>query len=361
MKIETKRDYRQEHVDKLVEKMEEAVKYEKPWITGGLPYNPESGTVYSGSNYICLLMEGRDDDRWMTAVQIKKQAEKDGVNYYIRRGEKATFIQYPAPISAKDENGQILKDNDGKTVQARDENGNAKITMKFFPVFNAEQIENYPPLMKNEKPFVDYKPAEMLLDAMKETGLQIEHRNSGGAYYSPSQDKIVLPQKEQFKSEAHYYATALHEAGHATGHPSRLNRDHTGSRISGDKEALHKYAFEELVAEISSYMVGGQIGVPYDSSTHENHAVYVNSWIAGLKDKTTGKEFFAKACNLAGKSADFQITKLHEKILEAEKVQGKDAEKVVIQGIAVQPEKAVERIPVAPVVKKPEKEFVRSM
>lgn len=42
-------------------------------------------------------------------------------------------------------------------------------------------------------------------------------------------DRIVLPERSQFKSSDMYYATALHELGHATGHESRLNRDLTGN------------------------------------------------------------------------------------------------------------------------------------
>lgn len=51
--------------------------------------------------------------------------------------------------------------------------------------------------------------------------------------------------RPRFRTRINWHRTALHELGHATGHPSRLNRDQSGSY--GTK----KYAFEELVAELS--------------------------------------------------------------------------------------------------------------
>jgi len=45
------------------------------------------------------------------------------------------------------------------------------------------------------------------------------------AFYRPATDSIHLPDKNQFQSADKYYATALHELGHWSGHKSRLNRD----------------------------------------------------------------------------------------------------------------------------------------
>ena len=43
-------------------------------------------------------------------------------------------------------------------------------------------------------------------------------------FYKSNQDIIHLTSKESFKNEHAYYAVALHEIGHATGHSARLNR-----------------------------------------------------------------------------------------------------------------------------------------
>jgi antirestriction protein ArdC len=78
-----------------------------------------------------------------------------------------------------------------------------------------------------------------------------------------------------FDNAGKYYATALHELGHATGHPSRLDRDLSGGFGS------ESYAKEELRAEISSLMAGTELGIGHDP---QQHTAYVKSWIKILKD-----------------------------------------------------------------------------
>jgi hypothetical protein len=84
-----------------------------------------------------------------------------------------------------------------------------------------------------------------------------------------------LPPRDSFPSPDAYYATALHELGHWTGHPSRLDRDlaHPFGSVG--------YAKEELRAEIASLMVGDQLGIGHDPS---QHAAYVKSWVQVLKE-----------------------------------------------------------------------------
>ena len=47
-----------------------------------------------------------------------------------------------------------------------------------------------------------------------------------------ARDRIIVPFKEQFPTGPAYYQTALHEVGHWTGHPDRLN--------AGDPDAGHR-------------------------------------------------------------------------------------------------------------------------
>ena len=95
----------------------------------------------------------------------------------------------------------------------------------------------------------------------------------------PAEDKIVLPDPSQFASRNGYYQTALHEAGHSTGHHDRMNRDTL-------KEGMEKgfgspeYAREELRAEISAMMTGEQVGVGHDP---QRGAAYVENWVAVLE------------------------------------------------------------------------------
>lgn len=323
---EEKRDHRQELVDKVVEKMKEAVEYQKPWfVCDELPYNRMTGEPYKGSNFVALTVQGRSDPRWLTFKQIQELAEKDGVDYNVK-GQKGTLIQRWIPAYDKNKDEKLSNDSgeepgDGKTF--------ARGGWKFYAVFNGEQIANLPPYQKRDREFENYEPAETLIECMKADGVKFDHHGEGKAYYIPSKDEVWLPHKDRFKTEGLYYRTAMHELGHATGHSTRLDRDQTGSMRGHTEESLHKYAKEELVAELSSYFVGAELGIPYDSSAHENHAAYLKNWISALEDPEKGKQFFAEAVKEAGQSADYQISRYHGKLIEQEREKTVEQEKTV--------------------------------
>ena len=100
------------------------------------------------------------------------------------------------------------------------------------------------------------------------------------AFYSLNNDEITLPERMQFPSANHYYQTALHELGHSTGHPERMNRA-TLTQGMADGFGSPAYAKEELRAEISAMMTGERVGVGHDPS---RGAAYVEAWVAALKE-----------------------------------------------------------------------------
>jgi antirestriction protein ArdC len=93
-------------------------------------------------------------------------------------------------------------------------------------------------------------------------------------FYSPALDFIQVPPDHAFHSPEQRAVVVLHELAHASGHPTRLNRDLSGGFGSA------AYAKEELRAELASVVVGSMIGLPCDIA---NHASYLQSWIAVLK------------------------------------------------------------------------------
>ena len=108
----------------------------------------------------------------------------------------------------------------------------------------------------------------------------IEHSGKNRAYYDLRRDRVVLPHREQFPDAPAYYQTALHEMGHWTGHPDRLNRPTLVKGIE-DGFASPSYAREELRAEICSMMTCARLNLNHDPS---RHAAYVGSWIQALRD-----------------------------------------------------------------------------
>jgi len=106
------------------------------------------------------------------------------------------------------------------------------------------------------------------------SGVPIRHVAGDRAFYRLAEDTITMPERTQFGTGDRYYATALHELGHATGHPSRLARD------LAHPFGSEGYAREELRAEIGSLMLGEQLGIGHDPS---QHVAYVASWIKVLE------------------------------------------------------------------------------
>ena len=81
--------------------------------------------------------------------------------------------------------------------------------------------------------------------------------------------------------------------GHWTGHPERLDRQF-GKRFGDDA-----YAFEELCAEMTSALLGADLGLP--TSHLDDHAAYLGSWLRVLrKDSRAIMTAAAKAEAAAG-------------------------------------------------------------
>ncbi|MGI6656302.1 MAG: zincin-like metallopeptidase domain-containing protein [Desulfobulbus sp.] len=244
----------------------------KPWKPGQIPTGPinaVTGKPYRGINRMFLGMAGHSDPRWCTY----KQALELGAQ--VRKGQHGTTVQY-----WKFREEHLLRDADGNPVL--DEQGRKKYTVMelerprvfYATVFHASQIENMPPLPPREplSEWERHQQAERLLNA---SGAAIFHDQANRAFYRLSTDEIHLPERGQFPTPDGYYATALHELGHWTGHKTRLDRDLANTFGSQD------YAREELRAELASYMLGSDLDIGHDPGQH--HA-YISSWIEALQD-----------------------------------------------------------------------------
>lgn len=269
--MDAKKPFHEVVAEKLIEQLKQGTApWQMPWKAGDgggmMPFNPTTGKRYKGINAIHLLSQGRDDQRWLTFNQAK------AAGALVRKGEKSTSIQYwkfEEEQTKRDENNKPVLDGKGDPVKVRVRLERPKMFMA--NVFNAEQIDGLPLYQKPVQTWNALERAETILQA---SGADIRH---GGdrAYYRPSTDNIQMPDKAQFPSADNYYATALHELGHWTGHGSRLDRDL--SHPFGSEG----YAKEELRAEIASMILGDELGIGHDPG---QHASYVQSWIKALQN-----------------------------------------------------------------------------
>jgi putative DNA primase/helicase len=275
-------DFARRLADKLIAQLKDGTSpWQKPWIDGQVfgPYNPTTGNRYRGVNIVALMATDFTDPRWMTY----KQAQSHG--WQVKRGEKSTQIQHWIWEEERvrlGQNGQPELDSQGKAIKERVRLARPKVIGA--AVFNAQQIEGIPPL--EPKRDSEWNPIEQAEKLLKASNARIQHSAQGGAFYRLATDTIHLPNQDRFGSAGDYYSTALHELGHWTGHPERLDRDLKNPFGSVG------YAREELRAEIASLILGSELGIGYDPS---QHASYVDHWIQILTE--TPKEILYAAAD----------------------------------------------------------------
>lgn len=275
MKSRVRNDMTQEFIKSLKENV---IPWEQEWISGERAFNPVSRTKYKGTNAFWLAYKARQnqwkDPRWCTFEQAKNNEWK------IKPGSKGTKIEFFSPYDRQEKRKITYKELSKLQETLTPEEIEARISYPVanYVVFNAEQIEGIPDYTADIPEWNRENVIAARDNLLKNMNLDF---NEGGdrAYYSPSMDSITLPEIEKFRNEYGYMATMLHEAAHATGHTSRLNRDMSGHFGS------ESYAREELRAEIASAFTAQEIGISSDGMEHtNNHKAYVQDWISVLQN-----------------------------------------------------------------------------
>lgn len=290
-------EQRRQVVDKIVEDMErDGLSWARPWQHVTMPHNPISGTFYRGGNHLHLMavaqMRGYADPRWVTFKQAKK------AGWDMHKGSKAAVVEKWKSFKIRDEDEP---DNEEK----------ARVVLRcvgYFNVFNAECFDGVPPL-EQMQPNTDVEVGELANDVIASSRCEVDEIPSESAFYSPLSDHIVVPEREAFKSNEAFLGTLLHEMGHSTGHPTALNRDLV------NKFGSEGYAFEELVAELSSVFSASDLGIEaekdIDSPHYQQHVAYLASWKQALRDDP---DVMFRAAAQADKASDYVIDRYEEHV-----------------------------------------------
>lgn len=285
--VETKR---KAMVDQLLAFIESnPTAWEAGWYkVGGAPRNGKTGKNYNGLNALWLYLlaenKGYTDPRWVTYQQAKD------LKASVKAGEKSSNVFYWSWYDKK-----TKKPFDAETVKdmSKDErqkylDENVRPVLKYYQVFNASQCNNFPKLdaEQQEMPADERARQNATIESIiANSAAPVYYDGGNRAYYSPRQDSIHLPEINRFHTMQDYYATALHEIAHSTGHESRLNRKMIGA--FGTSE----YAKEELRAELASVFMQLDYDISVEGKHFENHAAYLQSWLKSVRDDQ--KEFFA--------------------------------------------------------------------
>lgn len=308
--------------------------WRKPWsasINTGIPCNFRSKRQYNGINPIILMFvsmfSGYSSKFWGSASAWGKVVG-------VETSEAPAYVTFFSLLPKVDpKTGQKQKTKTGKDILIP--------ILREFPVLNAEQMQ--PPSVKkllerrdlrklaaailpkrhpakkswprekvaqaihdtiqlrlnrylasagadlNNEP--DFQPAE---DFIAKTGANIGY-HGGSAYYSQGIDKITVPPKRKFESMADFYETVFHELGHWAEHPDRVG-------VKKQDKDVSKYAFSELVAEITACLLLVELHVPMAEKMLENSKGYIKSWMQGMKNDP---KFIFDAAQQASKVIDF--------------------------------------------------------
>lgn len=294
----------QRFAEMLIKRMEEMQKdWHKGWIGGGsmfgLPQNI-SGRTYEGSNAFLLFLHTAENGYKAPVYMTYGQLYKEGA--HVLKSEKAVPV-FKWGFSIKDKDGKKVTEEEFDNM-TDDEKKECKRRpfLKIYPEFNIDQTnmsevnkEKYDAVVsqfrKTDVPTItDGMYVNKAIDRMMEKQewvCKIQYdKEEKGAYYSPAKDIVVLPTKAQFrihpddpeecfKDGQEYYGTALHEMAHSTGHPSRLDR------LKPAAFGSPEYAKEELVAELTSAMVGNTLG--FDRRISDNNVAYLQNWTSALR------------------------------------------------------------------------------
>lgn len=309
-----KPNFREEVANMFVQSLEEdPIEFVRGWnFSSVAPENGLTGKKYRGVNLVYLsllrMKKGYTDCRWMTFNQIKEKG------YRLKEGSKGAKVEYWMPYDLEKKTCVSWKEYEKRYKENPEEIAKKyTIRARYYTVFNGDLINGLEPRATDyEKHNIDED--ELIESISKSLDVPIiEVNNSSKAYYSPAKDEIVLPKREQFLSKGDYISTALHELAHSTGHKTRLNRN------QNDFFGTEGYAFEELIAEITSAMMGEYVDEPITEHMINQHKAYVQSWAAEIKED---KNFLFKAIKEAENATDYIIEKAHlVELLEKEKVE----------------------------------------
>jgi len=304
-------------IEGWMEAGEKAPAWSCPWVNvgngGAYPVRAD-GTPYRGSNVIWLWFvasqQGYTSNQWFGFSGAKEASVKyarsqgrkikqrdnvkgNGYHYWdvdndcyfeggVRKGEKSTPVVWAGTRLVEDKKNL---DTNGDPVLVL-----VPMKMKYLSVFNRCQVEGLP-VDDVELPDIDFDACDAADSVISAYELDVIE-GGNGAKYTPSKDEVRTPDRRQFRSAAEWYAAVFHEIGHSTGHESRLDRPIRN--VKGSPE----YAFEELVAELTSAFVCAEVGV----EGRIQHVEYLADWLTVLKND---KNAILRASSKAQAAADY--------------------------------------------------------
>ena len=263
--------------------------WRKPWISATpCPAQNIGGNVYSGGNQFFLSLLTSMSGWELPLFLTDRQCSRLGV--HITKGEHAFPIACVREWM-RDESGlkrPAISPQEWRKLPESEQQGYVrKETLLYYRGYNISQTDFAQRLPERMESIRErYRNAEVGLTrdiAIPEADLMLKEQrwlcpirevSSAQAYFSPREDAITVPMREQFPDRGQFYGTLFHEMAHSTGTQERLGRDMSG--IFGTPS----YAREELVAELGSAILCTRAGI--DATISEHNLQYLKSWTEAL-------------------------------------------------------------------------------
>jgi len=220
-----------------------------------MPFNPTTDKNYRGAAALVLLMNNREDPRWMSMenANFKK--------WPVNKGEKGTLISFYKTSEMKPmmKDGEaVLKDN-GKPQMEKVKLAEPELTTVFL--WNGEQLDKIPA----------YEPRPQERSPVERARLILENSQV-----------VNLPAEHDIPHEESYYSAIL--------------KDVAGQKVA--EKASDSGIKDALISNIASLFISAELNLPYDLG---DHIGYTASWSQLIKEQPA--ELF-KAANDAQKIAD---------------------------------------------------------
>ena len=335
--------------------------WKKPWFTPGTTQPPQnlSGRHYNGGNSLMLMLQaekmGYEIPVWGTFDRITnlnyvrdKQGnvfaarDKNGnklPQVSVNKGEKSFPVFLTTFTVVNPQTKEKIPYNDYRQLSKEDQ-AKYKVYPKLqvYNVFNVaaqtnlelarpEMYEKLKALAAGQMQQQGDLKSHPVIDMMIDENLflcPINQVKGDKAYYSPSQDRIVVPTREQFIDGEAFATNTLHECAHATGADSRLDR-----KLGENPFGSPGYAKEELIAELSAAVIASQHGL--SKHIKNDSAQYLKSWLGSLKE---GPEFLKTVLGDVKRSTGMISQRLEAIQLEMDK--GEDADYSMFRPLGVQ-------------------------
>lgn len=283
----------------------------------GIPISAITGKAYRGVNNMFLTLvamkEGYTDNRWLTYKQMVDKGwsfktDEEGKSLGKGKGVSVEFFELRDRLTKQPFTRSSIADlePDERYEYMKE---NVYTIRRFHYVFNGSLVEGIPEVEKKTiNPNDRVERADNIIKYWSENESKIYY-GGNEAYYRQSTDSIHLPLEKDFIDMQEFYSTALHEIGHSTGHPNRLNRDLSG------RFGTSEYALEELRAEIASMFISQDLDIHVDQNHIQNNSAYISSWKEKIEDNPN---VLFTAISDANKIARFVMSKEHQEELDIE-------------------------------------------